>query len=60
LVAFKIWKRRGFSLSHYGLPEPDFDNSQRINRVRYIFIGLGAIMIIIALWRMVQKRHEGK
>jgi hypothetical protein len=49
-----------FTLSHYGFPEPDFDNSRRTNRVRYILIGLGTIMIIIALWRMIQKRRERK
>jgi hypothetical protein len=46
-----------FTLSHYGIPEPDFDNSRRTNRVRYILIGLGAIMIGIALWRIIQKRR---
>jgi hypothetical protein len=48
---------RIFTLSHYGIPEPDFDNSRRTNRVRYIFMGLGAIMIGIALWRIIQKRR---
>jgi hypothetical protein len=46
-----------FTLSHYGLPEPDFDNSRRTNRVRYILMGLGAILILIALWRIIQKRR---
>jgi hypothetical protein len=49
-----------FTLSHYGLPEPDFDNSRHINRVRYILMGLGTIMILIALWRIIQKRRERK
>jgi hypothetical protein len=47
-----------FTLSAYGLPEPDFDNSRRTNRVRYILIGLGAIMISIALWQMIQKNRK--
>lgn len=47
-----------FTLSAYGLPEPDFDNSRRTNRVRYILIGLGAIMIGIALWQMIQKNRK--
>jgi hypothetical protein len=47
-----------FTLSHYGFPEPDFDNSRRTNRVRYILMGLGAIMIGIALWRIIQKQRE--
>jgi hypothetical protein len=46
-----------FTLSAYGLPEPDFDNSRRTNRVRYILMGLGAILILIALWRIIQKRR---
>jgi hypothetical protein len=49
-----------FTLSAYGLPEPDFDNSRRINRVRYVLMGLGTIMILIALWRMIQKRRQGR
>jgi hypothetical protein len=49
-----------FALSHYGFPEPDFDNSQRTNRVRYILMGLGIIMILFAIWRMIQKRRERK
>jgi hypothetical protein len=48
---------RRFILSAYGIPEPDFDNSRRTNRVRYILMGLGAILIGIALWRMIQKRR---
>jgi hypothetical protein len=47
-----------FTLSAYGIPEPDFDNSRRTNRVRYILMGLGAIIIVIALWRIIQKRRR--
>jgi hypothetical protein len=49
-----------FTLSHYGLPEPDFDNSRRTsaNRVRYILMGLMTIIIVIALWRIIQKRRR--
>jgi hypothetical protein len=49
-----------FTLSAYGFPEPDFDNSRRTsaNRVRYILMGLGAIIIVIALWRMIQRRRR--
>ncbi|MDR0336600.1 MAG: hypothetical protein LBI18_05870, partial [Planctomycetaceae bacterium] len=49
-----------FTLSHYGFPEPDFDNSRRTNHVRYILMGLGIIMILFAIWRMIQKRRERK
>jgi hypothetical protein len=49
---------KNFTLSNYGFPEPDFDNSRHTNRVRYILMGLGVIMIGIALWRMYKKRHE--
>jgi hypothetical protein len=49
-----------FTLSVYGLPEPDFDNSRRTstNRVRNILMGLMTIIIIIALWRMIQRRRR--
>jgi hypothetical protein len=56
LVEKGTYSPHRFALPYYGLPEPDFDNSRRTNRVRYILMGLGAIMIGIALWRMIQKR----
>ena len=46
-----------FTLSGYGLPEPDF-NERRINRFRYFLMGTGCLMIIIALWQMHRKRKE--
>jgi hypothetical protein len=46
-----------FTLSHYGLPEPDF-GERRTNRVRYIIIGIGILMMAISAWRMIQKRRE--
>jgi hypothetical protein len=51
-------KSSRFTLSHYGLPEPDFDNSRRTNRVRYVLMGIGALLIGIALWKMYKKRRE--
>jgi len=44
-------------LSHYGLPEPDF-GGHRQNRIRYIFIGIGLLILSIGAWRMIQKRRE--
>ncbi|MDR1491692.1 MAG: hypothetical protein LBT05_03065 [Planctomycetaceae bacterium] len=35
-----------FTLSHYGLPEPDF-GERRTNRVRYIIIGIGILMMAV-------------
>jgi hypothetical protein len=51
---------KNFTLSHYGFPEPNFDNSRRTstNRVRNILMGLMTIIIIIALWRMIQRRRR--
>jgi len=46
-----------FTLSHYGLPEPDF-GERRTNRIRYIIMAVGLIMIGIGAWRMIQKRRE--
>jgi hypothetical protein len=37
-----------FTLSHYGLPEPDFGD-QRISRIRYIVIGIGFLLIAVSL-----------
>jgi hypothetical protein len=46
-----------FTLSHYGLPEPDFGES-RHNRIRYAIMSLGALLIMIGLWRMYKKYRE--
>jgi hypothetical protein len=46
-----------FTLSHYGLPEPDF-GERRTNRIRYIIIGIGILMMAIGAWRMIQKRRK--
>jgi hypothetical protein len=46
-----------FTLSHYGFPEPDF-GERRTNRVRYIIMGIGILMIVIGTWRMIQERRE--
>jgi hypothetical protein len=46
-----------FTLSHYGLPEPDFGES-RANRIRYVIMSLGVLLIVIGLWRMYKKRQE--
>jgi len=46
-----------FYLSYYGLPEPDF-GGHRQNRIRYIVLGIGLLMLGIGVWRMIQKRRE--
>jgi hypothetical protein len=51
-------KSSRFTLSHYGLPEPDFDNSRRTNRVRYVFMGAGILLIFFALWKIYRKQRE--
>jgi hypothetical protein len=45
-----------FTLSYYGLPEPDF-GERRTNRVRYIIMGIGILMMVIGTWRIIQKRR---
>ena len=46
-----------FTLSAFGLPEPDF-GGHRTNRFHYVFIGIGLLMFGTGAWRMVQKRRE--
>ena len=46
-----------FTLSHYGLPEPDFGD-RKTNRIRYIIMAVGLLMIGVGAWRMIQKRRE--
>ena len=46
-----------FTLSHYGLPEPDF-GERRTNRIRYIIMAVGLLLIGIGAWRLIQKRRE--
>jgi hypothetical protein len=46
-----------FTLSHYGIPEPDF-GERRERRFRYIFMGLGLILIGIAIFRIIRKRYR--
>jgi len=47
-----------FTLSHYGIPEPDF-GERRISPVRYLLLGIGILMVAFALWQMYRKRREG-
>jgi len=46
-----------FTLSHYGLPEPDF-GERRTNRIRYIIMAVGLLLIGIGAWRLIQKQRE--
>jgi hypothetical protein len=45
-----------FTLSHYGLSEPNFGES-RVKTFRYILATIGALMIAYALWRMSRNRE---
>lgn len=45
-----------FTLSHYGLPEPDF-GARKPNRIRFIIMGIGLVMIGVGAWRSIQKRR---
>jgi hypothetical protein len=56
-ISFDSINKVEFTLSHYGLPEPDF-GERRTNRVRYIVIGIGILMMIIGAWRMIQERRK--
>ena len=48
-----------FTLTHYGLPEPDFvGKHNRFQVVRYLLMGTGLILVGYAVYRMTQKRRE--
>jgi hypothetical protein len=49
--------QKRFTLSHYGLPEPGF-GEHRTNRIRYLIIGIGILMMAIGAYRMIQKRRK--
>ena len=46
-----------FTLSNFGLPEPDFGES-RPKRIRYIIMFLGTLMILLAMYQFYQKRKN--
>ncbi len=62
---FYEWKgpctldEKAFTLSHFGLSEPDFDESHP-NRIRFILVVLGIFMILSATYRIYQKRKNKK
>ena len=43
-----------YTLSYYGLPEPEFVSET--NRIRLVLIALGALMIGFAVWRFSRRR----
>ena len=47
-----------FTLSYYGLPEPDFNGNHRFRGIRYLLMGVGVIMVAFAVYRMVSKKRE--
>lgn len=48
--------KKDFTLSHYGIPEPDFDGKGS-KRLRYIIIVAGIVLIVVAARRARQKRQ---
>ncbi|MDR2643809.1 MAG: hypothetical protein LBC74_13565 [Planctomycetaceae bacterium] len=46
-----------FTLSHYGLPEPDFIN-RKISRSNLIIAGFGLLLIGISIWFHFQRRRR--
>jgi hypothetical protein len=58
-MEFSEIPNKNFLLSHYGFPEPDFTN-HRVNRVRYILITIGVLLIICSLYKMYRERKKKK
>jgi hypothetical protein len=56
-IIFNTFPQSEFTLSHYALPEPDF-GERRTNRIRYIIIGIGILMMAIGAYRIIQRRRE--
>ena len=54
-IRFKKERSSRFTLSHYGLPEPDFEGRS----VRRIFVLLGCAFIFYALFRLYRERRAG-
>jgi hypothetical protein len=48
-----------FTLSAFGLPEPDF-GQRRMSLSRIVMMALGGIMVFYALWKMWFERKENK
>ncbi len=48
-----------FTLSAFGLPEPDF-GPRRMSLFRIAMMAFGGLMVLVALWKMVAKRKESK
>ncbi len=46
-----------FTLTNYGFHEPEFHTSKP-NRIRYLMMGLGSLMILLALYQIYQKRKN--
>lgn len=46
-----------FTLSAFGLPEPDFE-PRRMSLFRIVMMALGGIIIFVALWRVWSERKE--
>jgi len=46
-----------FTLSYYGLPEPDF-GEKRVNRLRHIIMITGLGLISLGIWRIYRRKQE--
>lgn len=49
--------KKMFTLSHFGLDEPDFGEG-RVNRLRIIMSLLGGLLIVSALYKIYQSRKR--
>ncbi len=49
--------KKMFTLSHFGLPEPDFGEG-RVNRLRILTSLVGCVVILLSLYKIYQKRRR--
>jgi hypothetical protein len=47
-----------FTLSYYGLPEPDFDSASHPNRFRYILLTINGIVLLLLLVYFIYRKHQ--
>ncbi|MDR2170784.1 MAG: hypothetical protein LBP59_11630 [Planctomycetaceae bacterium] len=47
-----------FTLSHYGVPEPDFDGKPPISRIRYILACISILIIIVSICVLYLSRRR--
>ncbi|MDR1924793.1 MAG: hypothetical protein LBQ66_10505, partial [Planctomycetaceae bacterium] len=49
-----------FTLSHYGIPEPDSGTPRSNKHVRYLLGVLGLFMITITIWKLCKRSRRKK